>query len=790
MRWQAALAFVLACGLAPACDCGNSNGNGPDATPCTPPAPCVTGEVCRYDLCVADPVPCTTSADCTGDTYCDVDHMECLPWGVGPGAGGSDPACKRDPVPGVFFPGAQCEWIAPPAGDAFPGHVNVLATPMVATFYKQGEFSVPSLVFTSYNFTDGGGESCIGTNPAYFGVIRVIDGRTCTQQATLSSPTVIASASVAIADIGGSDATPEIIAARTVGGLVAFTLRPTGWEVLWQTTSQFADGLCDWAGPSVHDLDDDGVPEIVFYGAVYDATGALIDASIAGTVDSIGTGYVPVVADVDGDGVPDLITGSQIYTWDRIGRHWTPKYPLPGVNGHVAVADFGTFPQNGQDDRATLDGIAEVAVVYNNANPAAGVAKVFNLYGREVFSANLVALASVLGVPQVGIGGPPTIADFDGDGRVEFASAGASAYHVFDPDCRGTPTAATCPSMRTDGIAWTQQSQDYSSNTTGSSVFDFDGDGRAEVVYGDECFTRVYDGISGKVLYSRYRTSCTWYENPLVVDTDADFNAEIVSTSNTNCAVTCPVLDPIFDGVQCFDDSDCPIATPCKRETPSDPLGRCRCGGDADCGGDGFVCRDPSAGASAAGKVCRASHPATAAATGVRVLADTVDRWVNTRSIWNQHAYSVTNVDGTGKVPRTSQWLQNWKQPGLNNFRQNAPGEGVTAGAVPDLTVKRAKVQCGAGGPTITAEVCNRGTEPVGVGIPVAIYAAGPPQQLRCVGTTVERIFPGICTSASCQWTGPIGDAVIVVDDRGNSTGTNLECREDNNSLAISIDCP
>jgi hypothetical protein len=779
MRWLAGVAWVLMCGLAPACDCNSKLGNGADAEPCNPPAPCDKGEVCRYDTCIPDPVACAAPADCGGDTYCDLGRMECLPWGVGPG-GGSDPACKRDPVPGVFFPSAQCEWLAPPPGDPFPGHVNVLATPMVATFYKQGEFAVPSIVFTSYNFTDGGAQSCSGTDPNYYGVIRVIDGATCKQQATLSSPTVIASASVAVADIGGIDGTPEIIAARTTGGLVAFTLKPSGWEVLWQTTSQFADNLCDWAGPSVHDLDDDGIPEIIFYGAVYDANGNTIDESIAANVDSIGVGYIPVVADVDGDGVPDLITGTEVYAWDKALRHWTPKYPLPGLNGHVAVADFGTFPQTGADDRGTLDGVAEVAVVYT------GIAKVFNIYGREVFSANLVAL----GGGPIGIGGPPTIADFDGDGRVEFASAGASAYHVFDPDCKGTPDPLKCPSMRTDGIAWVQQSQDFSSNTTGSSVFDFDGDGRAEVVYGDECFTRVYDGITGKVLYSRYRTSCTWYENPLVVDTDADFNAEIVSTSNTNCNVSCPALDPIFDGVQCFDDADCPVAAPCKREQAGDPLGRCRCGQDADCGGDGFVCNDPTAGPSAVGKVCRASHPAGAAATGVRVLADTVDRWVNTRSIWNQHAYSVTNIDATGKVPRTSQWLQNWKQTGLNNYRQNSPGEGETAGAVPDLTVKRAKVQCDAGGPTITAEVCNRGTEPVGVGIPIAVYAAGPPQQLRCLATTTERIFPGICTTASCTWTGPTGDAVVVVDDRGNGTGLNLECREDNNSLAISIDCP
>jgi hypothetical protein len=533
----------------------------------------------------------------------------------------------------------------------------------------------------------------------------------------------------------------------------------------------------------VHDLDDDGVPEVIFYGSVYNgATGATIDESVAASVDTSGTGYIPVVADVDGNGRPDLVAGAQLYTWEPVMRRWAPLQTLPADYGHTAVADFGTFPgaTATADDRAVLDGIAEIAVVYS------GVARVFNIAGRELFAANLIGIG---GVP--GYGGPPTIADFDGDGRVEFASAGATAYIVFDLDCRGTPDATTCPSQRTDGLAWAQQSQDGSSNRTGSSVFDFDGDNRAEVVYGDECFTRVYDGVTGKVVYSRFRTSCTWYENPLVVDTDADYNAEFVSTSNTNCSVACPALEPIFDGVQCLDDSDCPVTAPCRREAPNDALGRCRCGSDPDCGGDGFVCRDPIAGPSAAGMVCRASNPGPATAKGVRVLADSVDRWVNTRTIWNQHAYSVTNVDEAGHIPTTSQWLQNWKQTGLNNFRQNSPGAGAIPGAIPDLTVRQTKVTCDASGPVITAEVCNRGTEPVAPGLPVAVYAVGPPQELRCMTMTTARIFPGNCTSASCTWAGPPGDGVVVVDDRGNATGTNFECREDNNSLEVSVaGCP
>ncbi|HWO22501.1 MAG TPA: CARDB domain-containing protein [Kofleriaceae bacterium] len=777
-----AFAFALALvfgWLAEGCSC-NGNPAGPDsAYVCVPE--CTAGTVCRYDACVPTPGTCAQNADCPGDQYCDTSAGECLPWGTGPG-GMADPACKREPIPGVFLPGAQCEWVGPPAGDPYPEHKNVLATPMVATFYSDGgEFATPSIVFASYNYTDGGSESCVGSMPAsYYGVIRIISGKTCMQQDTIAMPAVIASASVAIADLGG-DPTPEIVAARMDGGLVAFTRKPSGWEVMWQTASRFADNMCDWAGPSIHDLDDDGVPEIVFYGAVYDAAGNTLDESRASMVDGTGTGYIPVIADLDGNGAAEMIVGTQIYTWQPGVRQWALGQALPAGNGHVAVADFGTFPQNGQDDRSKLDGVAEIAVVH------AGIARVMNSFGREVFSANLQAIGG--GAP--GKGGPPTIADFDGDGRVEFASAGATAYNVFDLDCRGTPDSATCPSMRIDGIAWIQQSKDQSSNTTGSSVFDFDGDGRAEVVYGDECFTRVYDGKTGKVLYSRFRTSFTWYENPLVVDTDADFNAEIVTTSNTNGNVVCPTVDPIFDGVQCHDDSDCPAASRCGREQAADPLGRCRCAVDQDCGGDGFVCLDPIVGAPSAGRVCRASHPPGAAATGVRVLADSVDRWVNTRTIWNQHAYSVTNIDSSGKVPRTRDWARNWTQPGLNNFRQNTPGDGLPPGAIPDLTVRRAKATCEpSGGATITAQICNRGTEPVAPGLPVAVYADGAPAERRCTGTTTGRLAPGTCTEVSCLWTGGSGDGYVAADDRGDGTGTGTECREDNNLLPVKVDCP
>src|SRR5262245_35430056 len=127
MRWLVALLLAASCG-------GKISGSTPDANPgdiC--PSPCPSDQVCRYRTCVPAPGPCATDAACLGDSYCDETRGECLPWGVGPG-GTASPACVRASVPGVFFPGVQCEWLGPPAGDSYPNHKNVLGTPMVADF--------------------------------------------------------------------------------------------------------------------------------------------------------------------------------------------------------------------------------------------------------------------------------------------------------------------------------------------------------------------------------------------------------------------------------------------------------------------------------------------------------------------------------------------------------------------------------------------------------------------------------------------------------------------------------
>src|SRR6267142_5976308 len=162
------------------------------------------------------------------------------------------------------------------------------------------------------------------------------------------------------------------------------------------------------------------------------------------------------------------------------------------------------------------------------------------------------------------------------------------------------------------GWIWSSETFDCSANT-GSSVFDFEGKGEATVVYSDQCFFHVFDGKSGQPLITEPNFSCTAYEMPIVADIDGTGRAKILVPNNNVC--TFPE---------------------CDRAWPGRSMTR-------------YV--------------------------GLKGLRSPSDKWVNTRSVWNQHTYHVTNVnlDGTLPWPETNSWA-----PGQSNtFRQNVQGKGV-----------------------------------------------------------------------------------------------------------------
>ena len=100
---------------------------------------------------------------------------------------------------------------------------------------------------------------------------------------------------------------------------------------------------------------------------------------------------------------------------------------------------------------------------------------------------------------------------------------------------------------------WIKQTQDCSSAATGSSVFDFDGDGSAEVLYGDEQRLRIYKGSDGTVLFQTCNTTGTLREFPLVADVDSDGHADIIAVSNSYSGIKCDETKQ--RGIRVFGDS-------------------------------------------------------------------------------------------------------------------------------------------------------------------------------------------------------------------------------------------
>jgi hypothetical protein len=484
----------LICGEAKCCAVGQECVSGACAAACASEVRCgpgnavccAAGELCLSDVCVAAKGPCLDYADCDANEFCEPTLGKCVP--EVPGA----PICEFKPPAAALTPKIEWSWTS---SAIHPEAIQVINMPVVIDLDKD---TIPDVVIvTSADYTS--------THPAF---LRALNGKDGTEKWPATADVYNAAYAAnprgtpAAADIDG-DGNVDIVTPKSGGGLIAFD---HNGKFMWTTTQ--ADGTTPYlatfnsAAVAVADLDGDGKPEIVAGGVVFDATGKLLadHGPYAGSHDT-SYGAVSIIADLDGDGKQEVITGNSAY--DQKGTHvlWTNGLS----DGYPAIADLDG------------DGKPEIVVV------TSGGVRVQDAMGNM-----LATLKFPAGVG--GAGGPPTIADFDGDGKPDFSTAGAKGYMVFK--YTASPPAIT--------LLWQSVTQDASSNRTGSSVFDFQGDGSAEVVYGDECYFRIYDGKTGTTLFQDASTSATIHEYPVIVDVDGDNNTEIVVVSNDSGGGSCP----------------------------------------------------------------------------------------------------------------------------------------------------------------------------------------------------------------------------------------------------------
>ena len=534
---------------------------------------CGAGQVCSFQKCEAPGAECVDEGDCALGSYCDysLGAIPAVPdGGIGGGMcqGGATPqtgkCLPKPPVcPQGMDPGdpatclTSCEY-KPPTDDfsvvlkhawggVVPGTSNdVMMAPIVIQLDddncdgKVNQNDIPEIVFSTFT---GGAYFKQGTLHA----ISIVNGAVVDKWSVVNGTQP--GGGLAAADLDG-DGVPEIIACANPGpsgaaccdalaqntGVVAYRADGT---VLW-TQPDTTKVHCGYEAPAIGDLDQDGNPEVLVGWTILDGkTGAVkkeLDPASSFGVKLTG------LSDLDGDGKLDITDGQRAYRadgtvlWDL--RNGVDAIPF-GYHG------VGDFDKDGKPEVVVISssGPHTLSVIHHNAASPTGV----DLIRKGIDINNGTSTATYCGAASEYGGGPPTVADFDGDGFPDVGAAGAVGYGVFSGK---SLMDAAIPN--TGVQLWFKTTHDCSSAVTGSSVFDFNGDGKAEVIYSDEYHLWMYDGQTGtNLIPSTCNTTGTLWEYPLVADVDNDGEADIIVASNAY-GITCPDDGSKQSGIRVF----------------------------------------------------------------------------------------------------------------------------------------------------------------------------------------------------------------------------------------------
>ena len=686
---------------------------------------CPTGDVCIFGECRTPGETCDDFRDCGFDEYCDIGLGRCMPDDFP-----DDIQCTEEGDFEEMDIIEKWSWT----------DEDIISIPVVGDVTGDGE---PNVVINTTR-VDG------GSWPSGFIVILASDGqelRRIPHDPSNDSWGSQGRSNIALGDVTGDGVMDIIYATRQVDGNRSYIAAINGdGDLIWLAHNQNGDPVAvtvQNGAVTVANFDGDPSRAEIVVGAMLIDSDGLVVWNEGGNGPTIGTnsgytGGVANIADLTGDGNHEIITGRQAWTVD-----WQPAAD-PGDPPQVTVEQM--WAHDGPDGYPGVadingNGLPEVVLV------ASSTVRVLDGLTGELFcgvdptgdacdtdDSLRTQPINLPGPSSQNRGGPPTVADFDGDGRPEIGVAGGHYYTVFDIyrpsfgddsdpedidhellDQFGQPE----PQPGEIFVRWAHEIQDLSSNATGSSVFDFQGDGSASVIYADECFMRVYSGADGEVELEIMNSTGTILEYPLVVDVDQNGRSEILVVANDidHCS-----------GI--FDDYE--------------------------------------------------------TRQGLFVYEDPHERWVHTRSIWNQHAYSIDNIHDDGSLPGlTNNW---WESH--NTFRANRQGE-VPLNAA-DVAIRSVQVNALICPPDIEflISIENEGVAAIPEGLPVTIYDVDTDEAVVTV-LVDQAISPGGIVTIEASYTVPSNqfnselNFMVVANDDGQGSSPIYDCNPDKASAIV-----
>jgi hypothetical protein len=289
---------------------------------------------------------------------------------------------------------------------------------------------------------------------------------------------------------------------------------------------------------NIADFNGDGIPEVYTGNQIFSLDGLAQLCSGAnnnhGILNLSTYGQFHTVAiDMDNDGKPELCAGTQIYKVTiPAGATTSTGCSMSVITGMELPAT--QIPSNAVKDGATQvadiddDGILEVIVV------SAVSGNKTTVYVWKPLPNNQSYCMGYYQYTSGGLYSIPMIGNIDSDKYPEIVliGTGSRMYALkFNPDGAGNQI----------GLKWELSHSDGSA-CTGMSLFDFNQDGRNEIVYRDQTLLRIINGdyslggmLPSTCILSTFDnvTSGTLREFPVIADVDNDGQAEIIVSGHT-----------------------------------------------------------------------------------------------------------------------------------------------------------------------------------------------------------------------------------------------------------------
>ncbi|OWY23672.1 hypothetical protein C7N43_12655 [Sphingobacteriales bacterium UPWRP_1] len=262
----------------------------------------------------------------------------------------------------------------------------------------------------------------------------------------------------------------------------------------------------DWA---LADFDQNGTVEIYTRGIILDGASGNILVTLPETV-SGSSPILPYRCSVAADLLPDsfctdcqgleLIIGNKIFSINLVSGN--------AVLQSIA-ADFGVgFTSIADWD---LDGDLDV-LVYDGEFGT-------NFKGFYVWDGQTPLILGSFSDPGALIGARVCIGNVDDDPYPEAIYKTVTNLYVVDNDF---------------DLIWQTSIDENGTGMTPATVFDFNGDGKMEVIHRDENSLEVYTGDSGQLLDEKSCYSITGYEVVVIADSNNDGEADILTTCNNS----------------------------------------------------------------------------------------------------------------------------------------------------------------------------------------------------------------------------------------------------------------